>query len=160
MLTESQRQTLQKMAAAGRQTSEASRAMKSKRGGLSALFTGPSGAGRAVAAEMLAKELKQELYRVDLSAIVSKYIGETEKNLRRVFEEAESRDAILFLDEADGLFGKRSEVRNSHDRFANIEVDYLLQRIEAFKGIAILATKSKANIDEAFLRRLRFVMDL
>ena len=108
--------------------------------GISALFAGPSGTGKTMAAEVLADELRLDLYRIDLSAVVSKYIGETEKNLRRVFDAAEDGGAILFFDEADALFGKRTEVKDSHDRYANIEINYLLQRMEAYRGLAILAT--------------------
>jgi len=112
---------------------------KSSRGlGLSALFAGPSGTGKTLAAEVLANELELDLFRIDLSAVVSKYIGETEKNLRRVFDAAEEGGAILFFDEADALFGKRSEVKDSHDRYANVEISYLLQRMEAYRGLAIL----------------------
>src|SRR6185437_10289882 len=110
------------------------------------------------AAEVLAHELRLDLYRIDLSSVVSKYIGETEKNLRRVFDAAEEGGAILLFDEADGLFGKRSEVKDSHDRYANIEVSYLLQRMEAYRGLAILTTNMKEAIDPAFSRRLRFVV--
>jgi hypothetical protein len=124
--------------------------------GLSALFSGPSGAGKTLAAEVLAAELELDLYRIDLSAVVSKYIGETEKNMRRVFDAAESGGALLLFDEADALFGKRSEVKDSHDRYANIEVGYLLQRMEAFQGLAILTTNMKSSLDKAFQRRLRF----
>ena len=126
--------------------------------GLGALFCGPSGTGKTLAAEVLANDLQLDLYRIDLSAVVSKYIGETEKNLRRVFDAAEEGGAILFFDEADALFGKRSEVKDSHDRYANIEVSYLLQRMEAYRGLAILATNLKDALDPAFLRRLRFVV--
>jgi hypothetical protein len=130
-----------------------------KRGlGISALFAGPSGTGKTLAAEVLAHELRLDLYRVDLSGIVSKYIGETEKNLRRIFDAAELGGAVLFFDEADALFGKRSEVKDSHDRYANIEVNYLLQRMESYRGIAILATNAKGALDPAFLRRIRFVV--
>jgi len=134
-------------------------AEKSNRGlGLSALFAGPSGTGKTLAAEVLANELELDLFRIDLSAVVSKYIGETEKNLRRVFDAAEEGGAILLFDEADALFGKRSEVRDSHDRYANVEISYLLQRMEAYRGLAILATNMKEALDPAFLRRLRFVV--
>jgi predicted nucleic acid-binding protein len=126
--------------------------------GISALFAGESGTGKTLAAEVLARELQLDLYRVDLSAVVSKYIGETEKNLRRVFEAAEDSGAILLFDEADALFGKRSEVRDSHDRYANIEVSYLLQRMESYRGLAILTTNLKGALDAAFQRRLRFVV--
>ena len=127
--------------------------------GIAALFAGPSGTGKTMAAEVLANYLNLDLYRVDLSGVVSKYIGETEKNLRRVFEAAEDSGAILFFDEADALFGKRSEVHDSHDRFANIEINYLLQRMEDYRGLAILATNMKSLLDQAFLRRLRFLVD-
>ncbi|TMJ95096.1 MAG: ATP-binding protein, partial [Actinobacteria bacterium] len=126
--------------------------------GISALFAGPSGTGKTMAAEVLANELRLDLYRIDLSAVVSKYIGETEKNLRRVFDAAEEGGAILLFDEADALFGKRSEVKDSHDRYANIEVSYLLQRMEAYRGLAILTTNQKSALDPSFLRRLRFVV--
>jgi ATPase family protein associated with various cellular activities (AAA)/winged helix domain-containing protein len=126
--------------------------------GVSALFTGGSGTGKTMAAELLATELGLGLYRVDLSGVVSKYIGETEKNLGRVFDAAEASGAILLFDEADALFGKRSEVRDSHDRYANIEVSYLLQRMESYGGLAILTTNLADAIDQAFLRRLRFVV--
>jgi hypothetical protein len=126
--------------------------------GISVLFTGDSGTGKTMAAEVLANALRLDLYRIDLSAVVSKYIGETEKNLRRLFDAAEDGGAILFFDEADALFGKRSEVKDSHDRYANIEINYLLQRIEAYRGLAILATNMKSALDTAFMRRLRFVV--
>jgi hypothetical protein len=127
--------------------------------GISALFAGPSGTGKTMAAEVLARHLNLDLYRIDLAGVVSKYIGETEKNLRSVFDAAERGGAILFFDEADALFGKRSEVKDSHDRYANIEVNYLLQRMEEYRGLAILATNRKSAMDSAFLRRLRFVVD-
>jgi AAA+ superfamily predicted ATPase len=134
-------------------------AAKSARGlGISALFTGPSGTGKTMAAEVLANELRLDLYRIDLSSVVSKYIGETEKNLRRVFDAAEGGGAILLFDEADALFGKRSEVKDSHDRYANIEIGYLLQRMEAYRGLAILTTNMRGALDTAFLRRLRFIV--
>jgi AAA+ superfamily predicted ATPase len=126
--------------------------------GISALFSGPSGTGKTMAAEVLARELQLDLYRIDLSAVVSKYIGETEKNLRRIFDAAESGGAVLLFDEADALFGKRSEVKDSHDRYANIEVSYLLQRMEAYRGLAILTTNLKQALDSAFVRRLRFIV--
>jgi len=132
---------------------------KSGRGlGISALFAGASGTGKTMAADVLAKELRLDLYRIDLSSVVSKYIGETEKNLRRVFDAAEAGGAILLFDEADALFGKRSEVKDSHDRYANMEVSYLLQRMEAYRGLAILTTNLKDALDTAFLRRIRFVV--
>jgi SpoVK/Ycf46/Vps4 family AAA+-type ATPase len=126
--------------------------------GVSALFAGDSGTGKTMAAEVIAAELRLNLYRIDLSAVVSKYIGETEKNLRRLFDSAENGGAILFFDEADALFGKRSEVKDSHDRYANIEINYLLQRMEAYRGLAILATNMKSALDPAFMRRLRFIV--
>lgn len=126
--------------------------------GISALFAGDSGTGKTMAAEILARELQLDLYRIDLAAVVSKYIGETEKNLRRVFDAAEGSGAMLLFDEADALFGKRSEIRDSHDRYANIEVGYLLQRMEAYRGLAILTTNMKTALDSAFQRRLRFVV--
>ncbi len=132
---------------------------KSARGlGIATLFWGDSGTGKTLAAEVLANELGLALYRIDLSAVVSKYIGETEKNLRKLFDAAEDAGAILLFDEADALFGKRSEVKDSHDRYANIEVSYLLQRMEAYCGLAILTTNHKAALDGAFQRRLRFVV--
>ncbi len=126
--------------------------------GISALFVGESGTGKTMAAEVIANHLRLNLYRIDLSAVVSKYIGETEKNLRQLFDAAEDGGAILFFDEADALFGKRSEVRDSHDRYANIEINYLLQRIEAYRGLAILATNKRSALDPAFMRRLRFIV--
>ncbi|MFN8488141.1 MAG: ATP-binding protein [Caldilineaceae bacterium] len=134
-------------------------AAKSKRGlGISALFAGASGTGKTMAAEVLAATLRLDLYRIDLSTVVSKYIGETEKNLRRIFDAAETSGVILLFDEADALFGKRSQVKDSHDRYANIEVSYLLQRMEAYRGLAILTTNMKDALDSAFLRRLQFVV--
>ncbi len=135
-------------------------ARKMNRGlGINALFAGDSGTGKTMAAEVIANELRLSLYRIDLSAVVSKYIGETEKNLRRLFDAAEDGGAILFFDECDALFGKRSEVKDSHDRYANIEINYLLQRMEAYRGLAILATNMKSALDRAFMRRLRFTVD-
>jgi hypothetical protein len=132
---------------------------KGSRGlGISAMFAGASGTGKTMAAEVLATELRLDLYRIDLSTVVSKYIGETEKNLRRVFDAAEDGGSVLLFDEADALFGKRSEVKDSHDRYANVEVSYLLQRMEAYRGLAILTTNMKTAIDPAFLRRIRFVV--
>ncbi|HHY56464.1 MAG TPA: ATP-binding protein [Chloroflexi bacterium] len=132
---------------------------RSNRGlGISALFAGASGTGKTMAAEVLANELELDLYKIDLSQVVSKYIGETEKNLRRVFDAAEEGGAILLFDEADAIFGKRSEVKDSHDRYANIEVSYLLQRMEAYSGLAILTTNMKSALDTAFLRRIRFLV--
>ncbi|MGD8584116.1 MAG: ATP-binding protein [Chloroflexota bacterium] len=127
--------------------------------GLSALFAGESGTGKTMAADIMAGELGQDLYKIDLSMLVSKYIGETEKNLNRVFTEAETSNAILFFDEADAIFGKRSEVKDSHDRYANIEISYLLQRMEAYDGVVILASNLRGNLDEAFTRRLHFIVE-
>jgi hypothetical protein len=134
-------------------------AAKGARGlGISALFAGASGTGKTLAAEVLGSALNLDVYRIDLSAVVSKYIGETEKNLRRVFDAAEGGGVVLLFDEADALFGKRTEVKDSHDRHANIEVSYLLQRMEAYRGLAILTTNLKTSLDQAFLRRIRFVV--
>lgn len=132
---------------------------KGERGlGISALFVGSSGTGKTMAAEVLANELQLDLYRIDLSQVVSKYIGETEKNLRRVFDAAEEGGAILLFDEADALFGKRSDVKDSHDRYANIEISYLLQRMEAYRGLAILTSNLRDALDDAFVRRIRFIV--
>jgi SpoVK/Ycf46/Vps4 family AAA+-type ATPase len=132
---------------------------KSPRGlGISALFSGASGTGKTTAAEAIAQVLQLDIYRIDLSAVVSKYIGETEKNLRRIFDAAEGGGVILLFDEADSLFGKRSEVKDSHDRNANLEVSYLLQRMETYRGLAILTTNLKGSIDSAFMRRIRFIV--
>jgi AAA+ superfamily predicted ATPase len=130
-----------------------------RRAGLSALFVGQPGTGKTMAAEIVAGDLGLDLYRIDLSGVVSKYIGETEKNLERIFRAADRGDAVLLFDEADALFGKRSEVRDAHDRYANVEIAYLLQRLEAYEGVAILTTNLRGNIDEAFLRRLDFVIE-
>ncbi|HYP64223.1 MAG TPA: ATP-binding protein, partial [Acidocella sp.] len=127
--------------------------------GIAALFAGPSGTGKTMAAQVMARKLDLDLYRVDLAGVINKYVGETEKRLRDVFAFAERAGVLLFFDEADALFGSRMQVKDSHDRFANIEIDYLLQRIERFDGITILATNRKSEIDTAFLRRLRFVVD-
>lgn len=161
VLPEAQRETLQHIVAHVRQRSQVydnwGFRSKSSRGlGISALFSGVSGTGKTMASEVLANELKLDLYRIDLSQVVSKYIGETEKNLRRVFDAAEYSGAILLFDEADALFGKRSEVKDSHDRHANIETSYLLQRMEEYGGLAILTTNMKKSLDQAFLRRIRF----
>lgn len=135
-------------------------ARRANRGlGVTALFAGESGTGKTMAAEVLAGHLDLDLFRIDLSQVVNKYIGETEKNLKRLFDAADDSGAILFFDEADALFGRRSEVKDSHDRYANIEVNYLLQRMESYRGVAILATNLKGSLDAAFLRRLRFVVD-
>jgi hypothetical protein len=127
--------------------------------GINVLFSGPPGVGKTMAAEVFANELGLDLFKIDLSQIVSKYIGETEKNLNRVFDEARASNAILFFDEADALFGKRSEVRDSHDRYANIEIAYLLQKMDEYEGLSVLATNLKQNLDEAFARRLSFIID-
>jgi SpoVK/Ycf46/Vps4 family AAA+-type ATPase len=127
--------------------------------GLAVLFAGPSGTGKTMAADIIAGELGLDLYKIDLARVVSKYIGETEKNLSSIFSEAETSNAILFFDEADALFGKRSEVRDSHDRYANIEIAYLLQRVEEYEGVVILATNFRKNMDEAFVRRLHAAID-
>jgi hypothetical protein len=124
--------------------------------GVTALFAGTSGTGKTMAAEVIAKELQLSLFRIDLAGIVSKWIGETEKNLDRVFDAAWDSNAILFFDEADALFGKRSEIKDSHDRYANLEISYLLQKMESYEGLAILATNMRQQIDDAFLRRLTF----
>jgi hypothetical protein len=164
VLPEQQKQILRQVAVHVRQRAKVYRtwgfAAKSSRGlGISALFAGPSGTGKTMASEVLANELRLDLYRIDLSQVVSKYIGETEKNLARIFEAAEEGAAVLLFDEADALFGKRTEVKDSHDRYANIEVSYLLQRMEAYRGLAILTTNRKNALDSAFLRRLRFVVE-
>jgi hypothetical protein len=127
--------------------------------GVSALFSGPPGTGKTLAAQIMANQLGIDLYRIDLSTVISKYIGETEKNLERIFTEAAQSNAILFFDEADTIFGKRSEVKDAHDRYANIEVGYLLQRMENYSGVSILATNLRANLDDAFTRRLQFIIN-
>ena len=127
--------------------------------GLSVLFAGPSGTGKTMAAAIMAQALQLDLYKIDLSGVISKYIGETEKNLARIFQEAESSNAILFFDEADALFGKRTKVSDAHDRYANIETSYLLQKMEEYEGMVILATNLRENMDEAFTRRLRFIVE-
>ncbi|MGK7906100.1 MAG: ATP-binding protein [Synechococcus sp.] len=163
VLPEKERGVLRDMATHVRQRSQVYErwgfGSKSGRGlGISALFAGGSGTGKTLAAEVLGHHLNLDVYRIDLSSVVSKYIGETEKNLRRVFDAAEGGGVILLFDEADSLFGKRTEVKDSHDRHANIEVSYLLQRMEAYRGLAILTTNIKSAIDRAFLRRIRFVV--
>ena len=127
--------------------------------GLSVLFTGPPGTGKTMSAEIIANELQLDLYKIDLSGVVSKYIGETEKNLAKIFQEAETSNAILFFDEADALFGKRTEISDAHDRYANIETSYLLQKMEMYDGIVILASNLRENMDVAFTRRIRFIVD-
>jgi len=163
VLPETHRHTLRDIAAHVRQRAKVYENWgfggKSGRGlGISALFAGASGTGKTMAADVIAHELQLDLYRIDLSSVVSKYIGETEKNLRRVFDAAEAGGAILLFDEADALFGKRSDVKDSHDRYANMEVSYLLQRMEAYRGLAILTTNLKDALDTAFLRRIRFIV--
>ena len=127
--------------------------------GVVALFAGDSGTGKTMSAEVIAAELGLDLYVIDLSTLVDKYIGETEKNLERVFQAAAGTNGVLLFDEADAVFGKRSEVRDAHDRYANVESAYLLQRIERFDGLALLSTNLRANIDEAFTRRLDLIID-
>ncbi len=163
VLPEAQRQTLRDIVAHVRQRAlvydQWGFAQKGRRGlGISALFSGVSGTGKTMAAGVLAQELNLDLYRIDLSSVVSKYIGETEKNLRRVFDAAESGGVILLFDEADALFGKRSDVKDSHDRYANMEVSYLLQRMESYRGLAILTSNLPDSIDVAFMRRIRFIV--
>jgi SpoVK/Ycf46/Vps4 family AAA+-type ATPase len=126
---------------------------------VTALFVGSDSSARVKAASMLATALGADLYRVDLSQFVSKYIGETEKNLERLLAAAERADVVLFFDEADALFGKRTDVKDAHDHYANLEINYVLERLEAFQGIAILATNRKASLDDAFTRRIRYVVD-
>jgi SpoVK/Ycf46/Vps4 family AAA+-type ATPase len=123
------------------------------------LFSGPSGTGKTLTSELIAKELHLDLLRIDLSAVVSKYIGETEKNLDRLFNAAHECNAVLFFDETDALFGEHSEVKDSHDRYGNIEINYLLQRIQAYHGLAILATNKKHAVDAAFQRRFRHIIE-
>jgi hypothetical protein len=123
------------------------------------LFTGPFGTGKTMAAEVIANELRLDLFRIDLSTVVSKYIGETEKNLNRVFDATDGCDAVLFFDEADAVFGRRSEAKDSHDRYAKVEIDYLLQRLEQHEGIAVLAVNASKTIDDAFARRMKFIVD-
>ena len=163
ILPEAPKQALQDIIAQVKQRSQVYHtwgfARKSNRGlGISALFAGVSGTGKTMAAGVVAQALQLDLYRIDLSSVVSKYIGETEKNLRRVFDAAESGGVVLLFDEADALFGKRGDVKDSHDRYANMEVSYLLQRMESYRGLAIMTTNLKDAIDPAFLRRIRFVV--
>ncbi|HMD96330.1 MAG TPA: ATP-binding protein [Terriglobia bacterium] len=127
--------------------------------GITAMFAGPSGTGKTMAAQVMARSLGMRLYRVDLAGVMNKYIGETEKRLKQVFDSCERANALLFFDEADALFGQRTQVKDAHDRFANIEIDYLLQRIEQFEGVAILATNRKNDLDKAFVRRIRFIIE-
>jgi ATP-dependent 26S proteasome regulatory subunit len=163
ILPEEQKNTLRAIAAQVRHRNKVYEewgfARKISRGlGISVLFAGESGTGKTMAAEVMANDLQLELYKIDLSKVVNKYIGETEKNLKKIFDAAEDGGAILLFDEADALFGKRSEVKDSHDRYSNIEVSYLLQRMEAYSGLAILTTNMKNALDKAFLRRIRFVV--
>lgn len=153
-LSQSQNQTLQQIVVAAKENRG-----KTKPAGISVLFYCPDSKRKTVAAESLAKQLGRYVYRVNLDKLVSQYIGETEKNLQAAFAEAAARNSILFFDEADALFGKRSEVKDSHDRYANLEINYLLQRIESYDGITILSIERKRDIDEAFTRRLRFAVD-
>jgi SpoVK/Ycf46/Vps4 family AAA+-type ATPase len=129
------------------------------KGGLSILFTGPNAAAKRLAVEEIASALGQDVYRIALSRIVTKFIGETEKNLDQVFDAAASKKAILFLDEAEALFGKRTEVKDAHDRFANLEISYLLQRLETFQGIAVLSTNTRPQIDGTLLNRFSFIVE-
>ncbi len=163
VLPEAQMQTLRHLAAQVRHRMQVYEtwgfSALGRRGlGVSALFAGDSGTGKTMAAEVLAHELGLDLYRIDLSAVVSKYIGETEKNLRQVFDAAEQGGSILLFDEADALFAKRGDVKDSHDRYANVEVAYLLQRMESYQGLAILTTNLRSSLDRAFTRRLRFTI--
>lgn len=153
-LSQTQRSTLQEISGADRERRRSKRST-----GIGVLFARAEHGEETAAAQVLAKELGRDVYRVDLRKIVSKYIGETEKNLRQVFAAARENDSILFFDEADALFGKRTDVKDSHDRFANLEIDYLLQQIEKYKGIVIISAKRKESIDPAFLRRLRFIIE-
>ena len=152
-LAESQKQILKEISTHARDS------LSQPAGETMVLFAGVNGTGKTIAAEVIAGSLKRDLYRVDLSKIVSKYIGETEKNLNRLFNAAESAGAILFFDEAEALFGKRSEVKDAHDRYANLEISYLLQRLESFNGIAILAINHVEDPPERFRRRIRFIVD-
>lgn len=127
--------------------------------GITALFSGPSGTGKTLAAEVIANELSLDLYRVDISNMVSKYIGETEKNLKKIFDAADESGVVLLFDEADSLFGKRGDVQSSNDRFANTQVNYLLQRMESYRGLALLTTNLESGMDVAFMRRLRFTLN-
>lgn len=128
------------------------------RKGYRTLFYGPPGSGKTLTAQLLGKELKKDVFKIDLSMVVSKYIGETEKNLEQLFAKAEDKNWILFFDEADALFGKRTNVRDAHDKYANQEVSYLLQRIEDYNGLIILATNMKNNVDDAFVRRFNSIL--
>jgi len=153
VLSEAHESTLKEIVTA------AGNARREDRTSIRILFTGKDAEDKSLAAELLSSAVGQDLYRVDLRQVVSKYIGETEKNLRRIFESAAARDVVLFFDEADALFGKRSEVKDAHDRYANLEISYLLEQMESYRGIAILAVNRKRDIDEAFIRRCRYVLD-
>src|SRR5882724_368363 len=153
-LSQTQRSTLQEISGADRERRRSKRST-----GIGVLFARAEHGEETAAAQALAKELGRDVYRVDLSKIVSKYIGETEKNLRQVFAAARENDSILFFDEADALFGKRTNVKDSHDRFVNLEINYLFRQIEKYKGIVIISAKRKESIDPAFLRRLRFIIE-
>ncbi|WP_273703508.1 ATP-binding protein, partial [Candidatus Accumulibacter vicinus] len=157
--TQQLREIVSAMAVLGRVHYEWGTARVWNDAGLSVLFSGPPGTGKTMAAEALANALELPMYRIDLSQVVNKYIGETEKNLRRIFDAAETSDCLMFFDEADALFGKRTEVRDAHDRFANIEISYLLERMERFKGLAVLASNRRKDLDEAFTRRLRYIVE-
>lgn len=157
--TQQLREIVSAMAVLGRVHDEWGTARVWNDAGLSVLFSGPPGTGKTMAAEALANTLELPMYRIDLSQVVNKYIGETEKNLRRIFDAAETSDCLMFFDEADALFGKRTEVRDAHDRFANIEISYLLERMERFKGLAVLASNRRKDLDEAFTRRLRYIVE-
>jgi SpoVK/Ycf46/Vps4 family AAA+-type ATPase len=133
--------------------------VRSAQSGAIVLFHGPSGTGKTMAAFALAKQLGREVLRIDLSGVVSKYMGETEKNLEAVFRDAEQSSAVLLFEEADALFGQRSDVKDSNDRYANLDISYLLQRLEAYEGLAILTSNARQNVDAAFLRRLRFIVE-
>jgi SpoVK/Ycf46/Vps4 family AAA+-type ATPase len=163
-LDQSQREILRSIAVAARRPVDATTgrvaAQPVTQSGTTAIFAGSDRATRENAAAALATELGVDLYRVDLGQVVSKYIGETEKNLRRVFDAAERAGAVLLFDEADALFGKRTDVKDAHDRYANIEVGYLLERLESFAGVAILSTNLQSNIDPAFVRRIRYIVEL
>jgi SpoVK/Ycf46/Vps4 family AAA+-type ATPase len=144
-----------------KRVAEIARQFKSSKtpSGMIALFAGPAGSGKSMAAKALAAEIGLDIYRIDLGAVVNKYIGETEKNLARVLETAQAKDVILLFDEVDALFGKRTEVRDAHDRYTNIDGNYLLQRIEQYAGLVIIATNNKKHLDPALLHRVRFVIE-
>ena len=164
VLTPTVRRSLLELAARARHRDQVLTQWRMRRGGgrgrgVIALFAGDSGTGKTMSAEVIAGDLGLDLYTVNLATVVDKYIGETEKNLERIFTEAAGVNAVLFFDEADAIFGKRSDVKDAHDRYANIESAYLLQRLETFDGLAVLATNLRSNIDEAFVRRLDAIID-